>query len=146
MSRAARAARELEAALAQQASQQLDSVRPDLQPELDEIRAEFEKAIGALKSSKLGRGRRDALYVLPWYLIIGPPGAGKTTALRNSGLEFPHLSGGNRGVRGIGGTRNCDWWLTNEAVLLDTAGRWSTQEQDHDEWLGFLEMLRKYRK
>jgi type VI secretion system protein ImpL len=141
-----KAARELENALAQQASQQMESARPDLQPELDEVRAEFEKAISALKSSKLGRGRRDALYVLPWYLIIGPPGSGKTTALRNSGLEFPHLAGGNRGVRGIGGTRNCDWWLTNEAVLLDTAGRWSTQEEDHDEWLGFLGMLRKYRK
>ena len=142
----AKAARELESALAQQASAQMEAARPDLQPELDEVRAEFEKAIGALKGSKLGRGRRDALYILPWYLIIGPPGAGKTTALRNSGLEFPHLSGGNRGVRGIGGTRNCDWWLTNEAVILDTAGRWSTQEEDHDEWLGFLGMLRKYRK
>lgn len=144
--RSAKAARELEKALGQQASQQMESARPDLQPELDEVRAEFEKAIGALKGSKLGRGRRDALYILPWYLIIGPPGSGKTTALRNSGLEFPHLSGGNRGVRGIGGTRNCDWWLTNEAVLLDTAGRWSTQEEDHDEWLGFLGMLRRYRK
>ncbi|MEM7436890.1 MAG: type VI secretion system membrane subunit TssM [Myxococcota bacterium] len=143
---AAKAARELEGALSLQASQQMEAARPDLQPELDEIRAEFEKAVGALKSSKLGRGRRDALYVLPWYLIIGPPGSGKTTALRNSGLEFPHLAGGNRGVRGIGGTRNCDWWLTNEAVLLDTAGRWSTQEEDHDEWIGFLELLRKYRK
>jgi len=142
----AKAARELENALAMQASQQMQSARPDLQPELDEVRAEFNKAINALKSSKLGRGRRDALYILPWYLIIGPPGSGKTTALRNSGLEFPQLAGGNRGVRGIGGTRNCDWWLTNEAVLLDTAGRWSTQEEDHDEWLGFLGMLRKYRK
>ena len=142
----ARAARELENALSLQASQQMESARPDLQPELDEVRAEFDKAISALKSSKLGRGRRDALYILPWYLIIGPPGSGKTTALRNSGLEFPQLAGGNRGVRGIGGTRNCDWWLTNEAVLLDTAGRWSTQEEDHDEWLGFLGMLRKYRK
>ena len=65
---------------------------PIFRPELDEIRAEFEKAINALKSSKLGRGRRDALYILPWYLIIGPPGSGKTTALRNSGLEFPHLA------------------------------------------------------
>jgi type VI protein secretion system component VasK len=142
----AKAARELENALAQQASHQMESARPDLQAELDEVRAEFEKAVSALKGSKLGRGRRDALYILPWYLIIGPPGSGKTTALRNSGLEFPHLRGGNRGVRGIGGTRNCDWWLTNEAVLLDTAGRWSTQEEDHDEWLGFLGMLRKYRK
>ena len=142
----AKAARELENALAQQASHQMESARPDLQAELDEVRAEFEKAVSALKGSKLGRGRRDALYILPWYLIIGPPGSGKTTALRNSGLEFPHLRGGNRGVRGIGGTRNCDWWLTNDAVLLDTAGRWSTQEEDHDEWLGFLGMLRKYRK
>ena len=25
----------------------------------------------------------------PWYVIIGPPGAGKTTALLNSGLRFP---------------------------------------------------------
>ena len=31
-----------------------------------------------------------------------------------------------RGMRGIGGTRNCDWWFTNDAILLDTrrALRW----------------------
>jgi len=28
----------------------------------------------------------------------------------------------------VGGTRNCDWWLSNDAVILDTAGRWATQE------------------
>jgi type VI secretion system protein ImpL len=48
-------------------------------------------------------------------------------------------------VRGVGGTRNCDWWMTNEAILLDTAGRWSTEDDDGEEWLTFLDLLKKTR-
>lgn len=145
--RAAKAARDLENALSEQASFQAQNARPDLQPQLEEIQAEFDKAVGALKSSKLGHGRRDALYVLPWYLIIGPSGCGKTTAILNSDLQLPHVPAqGERAIRGIGGTRQCDWWFTNEGILLDTAGRWSTEDQDREEWLGFLGFLKKYRK
>ncbi len=90
------------------------------------------------------------LYQLPWYMIIGAPGAGKTTALVNSGLQFPLADKfGKAALRGIGGTRDCDWWFTNEAVLLDTAGRYSTQEsqqeRDASEWHHFLGLLRQYR-
>ncbi|KYP88537.1 type VI secretion system protein ImpL [bacteria symbiont BFo1 of Frankliniella occidentalis] len=96
------------------------------------------------------RFSRQYLYQLPWYVIIGAPGAGKTTALVNSGLQFPLADRfGKSALRGIGGTRNCDWWFTNEAVLLDTAGRYTTQEsqqqQDASEWQGFIGLLRKYR-
>src|SRR4029079_11963245 len=87
----------------------------------------------------------DALYVLPWYVMVGPPGAGKTTALRHSGLVFPYLDPNGGGVRGVGGTRNCDWWFTNEAILLDTAGRYTPEADDHDEWMAFLEQLLKFR-
>src|SRR6185369_85355 len=73
------------------------------------------------------------------------PGAGKSTALKNSGLQFPYLSARGGGVRGVGGTRNCDWWLTNEAIILDTAGRYATQDDDQEEWFAFLEMLRRTR-
>jgi type VI secretion system protein ImpL len=119
------------------------NIRPDQQAEITAMQVEFQKAIAGLKSSRLGHKGSDALGVLPWYIIIGPPGAGKTTALRSSGLQFPYAKGGK--VKGVGGTRNCDWWLTNQAIILDTAGRWSTQDDDHEEWLAFLDLLRKTR-
>ena len=110
----------------------------------------LKEATAALKKAKLG-GKGKHLYQLPWYMFIGPPGSGKTTALVNSGLNFP-LSDthGPQAVRGVGGTRNCDWWFTDEAVLIDTAGRYTTQDSnstvDSASWLGFLKLLKKYRK
>lgn len=144
--KALKAAREIEKALNAQAEEQARSARPEQQAEVRALQAEFNRAVGALKSSKLGRSGAEALYALPWYVIIGPPGAGKTTALRNSGLQFPYLnaqSGG--GVKGVGGTRNCEWFLSNEGVLLDTAGRYATEDDDRDEWFAFLDLLKKTR-
>jgi type VI secretion system protein ImpL len=145
--RAARAARALEKAIAQQAQEQALAAKPERIAEIQEINRQFQQGVAALKASKLGGGKRgaDALYVLPWYVMVGPPGAGKTTALRHSGLVFPYLDPSGGGVRGVGGTRNCDWWFTNEAILLDTAGRYTTESDDHDEWMAFLEQLLKYR-
>ncbi len=109
----------------------------------------LKEALAALKKSKLGSKKRLAL--LPWYMFIGPPGAGKTTALVNSGLKFPLAEKeGPTALRGVGGTRNCDWWFTDEAVLIDTAGRYTTQDSQADVdsagWLGFLKLLKKHRK
>src|SRR5690606_38609648 len=82
-----------------------------------------------------------------WYLIVGPPATGKTTALHQSGLHFPvNLTDD---LQGVGGTRNCDWFFTEQAVLIDTAGRYVQQESQPDvdatEWLGFLDLLKKHR-
>lgn len=101
-------------------------------------------------SQLLQRFSQQYLYQLPWYVMIGAPGSGKTTALINSGLQFPLADKfGKTALRGIGGTRNCDWWFTNEAVLLDTAGRYTTHESqqavDASEWQRFIDLLRKYR-
>lgn len=111
------------------------------------LEARMGEAIATLKRTS---GKRNFLYDIPWYVIIGPPGAGKTTALVNSGLKFPLASSGSaQPVAGVGGTRLCDWWFTDEAVLIDTAGRYTTQgsdrERDKASWLAFLRLLKKYR-
>jgi len=116
--------------------------------ELTELKDKLRGALTALRKSKLGRTH---LYQLPWYVMIGPPGAGKTTAIVNSGLKFPLVNDlGKNAIGGVGGTRNCDWWFTNDAVLIDTAGRYTTQDsgdsEDNAGWLGFLRLLKKYRK
>ncbi|EYU49718.1 type VI secretion protein IcmF [Acinetobacter baumannii 1457504] len=46
---------------------------------------------------------------------------------------------------GLSGTRNCDWFFSTEGILLDTAGRYSVYSEDHSEWLGFLNILKKNR-
>lgn len=144
--RARRSAREIEKTLAAQAHAQAEGARPDLKAEVDAMSAEFMRAVQSLKSSKLGgKSGTEALYALPWFVIIGPPGSGKSTALRNSGLRFPYMSKSGGAVQGVGGTRNCQWWMTNDAVILDTAGRYTTEDADRDEWYAFLDLLRKQR-
>jgi type VI secretion system protein ImpL len=108
------------------------------------LREKLTAALAALKQATGGKG--GYLYDLPWYVFIGPPGSGKTTAIAQSGLEFPLAEGR---VAGVGGTRNCDWWLTDRAVLIDTAGRYTTQDSDAAAdkagWDRFLAMLRRNR-
>ena len=132
------------------------SVNPDdkaTENEVGHLDSRLKEAIEALKKVRVGDKKssdKQYLYELPWYIIIGPPGAGKTTLLANSELEFPLSEKyGKEALQGVGGTRNCDWWFTNDAVLLDTAGRYTTQDSnknvDKGSWLGFLDLLKKYR-
>ena len=106
-----------------------------------DLPASFRRSLAELRGSRLGR---DGLYALPWVLVIGPPGAGKSALIGASGLdlpaEFAHVAHG-------GATRDCDWWLTNEAILLDTAGRLSSSDHgaDRQEWRELLRLLRKTR-
>ena len=86
-----RRAEQLEASLQQQAQVQVAAARPDHKEELEALRRQFDKGVAALKQSNVGKGLKGkaALYALPWYMFIGPPASGKSTALRHSGLQFP---------------------------------------------------------
>jgi type VI secretion system protein ImpL len=128
----------IEAAIAQNAIESDEKV----------LSGKMKEALATLKAA--GGDKADYLYDLPWYVIIGPPGSGKTTALVNSGLKFPLSAGATpAAIAGSGGTRYCDWWFTEDAVLIDTAGRYTTQDSDKTadsrSWLAFLDLLKAHR-
>jgi type VI secretion system protein ImpL len=107
-------------------------------------------AIRALRQSKVGKvvGKADAQYAVPWYMLIGPIGSGKTNLLTKSGLDFRLRDPSATDVP-TGPTKDCNWMFANEAVVMDTTGRYITQPDksvDKAEWLAFLDHLKKHRK
>jgi hypothetical protein len=87
-------------------------------------------------------GGADNIYKFPWYLIVGEPGSGKTEAIRHSNVGFP--PGLQNEMQGVGGTINMNWWFSNQAVFLDTAGRLMFEEVkpgETNEWKEFLQLL-----
>jgi type IV/VI secretion system ImpK/VasF family protein len=120
-------------------------------PEVALLQRRFEDASAVMaKALFIGSdGRRRAVSELPWYLCMGAPGSGKTTALLHAGLRFPLSDApGETTLQRGSGTANCDWWFSDEAVLLDTAGRYATDDAPADRaaWSGLLDLLALYRK
>jgi type VI secretion system protein ImpL len=125
------------------ASQAKENMKSD---DVELLRKRMHEAVQQIKTSKLGEtSGTAALYELPWYMIIGNPAAGKSTAITNSGMKFPLADSTGKVIHGVGGTRNCDWFFTSDGIVLDTAGRYSVYAEDTQEWFGFLSLLKKYR-
>jgi len=135
------------------ASKQRDELRV-----LTSIVSNAVRHIRRIHGRGLGLGRLlesdRQLYDLPWFMMLGTPGAGKTIAVLNSGLDFPEADQMNAvSLKAPGITTHCDWWFTNEAVLIDAAGRYADQQapavedaaRNQTEWKGFLGLLRKHR-
>lgn len=114
-----------------------------------ELRGRFIDALQTLKTSSLYSGRSERWRnELPWYLVMGPTSVGKTSLLDFSGLDFPLNKIERKLTRDTQGTRFCDWYFANNAVLIDTAGRYLTQENDIDRaaWSTLLGQMRKRRR
>lgn len=137
-------ARGLEKGIVGQAKVAASQAEAALRPELEELNQVFTQAISELNGGDQGwtLPGTGGLFKRPWVMVIGPPAAGKTSALKFSPLRFSSLG---RQVEGVGGTRNCVWWLADELVVLDTAGRYSVRQDVRDEWTQFLRLLRRYR-
>ncbi len=113
---------------------------PARRAKLDDLRQNFGRGL-----EKFNAAGKD-LYSLPWYVVCGEPGSGKTEAVRHCNVGFP--PGLQDEMQGAGGTINMHWWFTNQAVLIDTAGKLLFQEAppgSTTEWSEFLKLLRKAR-
>lgn len=114
--------------------------------ELNSLQERWKSAIDILRSSHLNK-LGNPLYVLPWYMVIGESGSGKSTSLNSARLASP-IRDTSR-VQGVSGTKQCEWWFFEQAVVIDTAGRYAmpvNEGQDKDEWQKFLSLLIKYRR
>jgi type VI secretion system protein ImpL len=107
-----------------------------------EFQAKFTHALQRFRNLPQQSGKGEPLYSLPWFLMIGPGGAGKSAALKASGL-FSALTP----LPLEGNTQNCDWWVSNTLLVLDTAGRYAIPEEaarDRAEWYRLLRLVRHY--
>jgi type VI secretion system protein ImpL len=106
----------------------------------------WQRAMAILRSSYLGRWG-NPLYALPWHMVMGRTGAGKSSAVSHSGLNAMLTDVGPDSQHAS--TLNCDWYFFREAVVLDTAGRYAVpldDAADNAEWREFLLQLAKYRR
>ena len=89
--------------------------------------------------------RRMAAPQKPWYLVIGPAGAGKSSILANSGFTFfdtPAIAPDLLAATGDLGR----YWEAADAVFLECAGRLvGTTANDADEasWNALLKLLKR---
>ncbi|KAF0815351.1 hypothetical protein IGB42_00432 [Andreprevotia sp. IGB-42] len=109
------------------------------------LKAKWKEAIALLRRSNLRR-LGNPLYVLPWYMVIGRSGSGKTTALTRARLSSPLKK--VSATAEVEHTLNVDWWYFDKAIVLDTAGRYIAPEEpeaDRKEWDKMLDFLGHYR-
>ncbi|TVP91891.1 MAG: type VI secretion system membrane subunit TssM, partial [Pseudomonadaceae bacterium] len=108
-----------------------------------ELHARNKEANRTLRSNRLYPGRSDRWRrELPWYLLVGPEGSGKSSLLMHSGLEFPL----NPNEGNLSSTRYADWYFAEHAVLVDTSGRYLTQADNQLDGLGWQTLLKLLRR
>ncbi len=106
------------------------------------IKANNEKFFNAIRDMRKNVG--ISVYDLPWYIVIGDSGCGKTKLVNEGGLTFS--TGKPEGYQL--GTLNYNWWFTEDAIFVDMAGRLCNPQDDSDrrEWSAFLDTVGKGRK
>lgn len=142
------AAVDLETSMIMEADNSVAAAEAGQKRAREDARRELVAAIDVLKKSRLGDGRggKAALYVLPWYMVMGTGYAGKSSLIANSGLQNPGKGPGE--LRGIGTTANSEWWFTNHAVFLEADRRFTSlagAKAAESDWETYLTTLAKQR-
>ena len=106
----------------------------------EEFQAKFAAAMRRFRNLPQHSGKGNSTYALPWFLMMGAAGCGKTAAIKEAGI-FSTLTS----ITSEHTTTNCDWWVSNSMLLLDTSGRYtipSEVERDRGEWYRLLRLVK----
>ena len=118
-----------------------------VEDERRQVSVRFKNAVHLLKtSSHYGVHNARWRHDLPWYLLIGEPGSGKTQLLAAAGLP---LALDPAQGRPMGSSTHCEWYFAAAGILVDTPGRYLTQPDssvDAAGWATLLNLLRWRRR
>lgn len=98
--------------------------------------------------------RRNYLYALPWYLVLGLENAGKTSLINRSGQNFVFSNVMRASGKKSENPYSFDWWIGDDSVLIDPDGELLTQRQNDPDndgelerrlWLHFVKWLEQTR-
>ncbi|PSW27934.1 type VI secretion system membrane subunit TssM [Photobacterium phosphoreum] len=112
---------------------------------------ELNQVMGELKQNL---NKRNYLYSLPWYLVLGLENAGKTSLINRSSQNFVFSSVMRASGKKSENPYSFDWWIGDDAVLIDPDGELLTQRQNEENndgemerrlWLNFVNWLEKTR-
>lgn len=112
---------------------------------------ELNQIMGELKQNL---NKRNYLYCLPWYLVLGLENAGKTSLINRSSQNFAFSSVMRASGKKSENPYSFDWWIGDDAVLIDPDGELLTQRQNEESndgelerrlWLNFVNWLEKTR-
>ncbi len=117
-------------------------------PISEELTSKIEEVVQWLHSTKLGSEPvGDAVYQLPWFLIVGPPASGKSSLALSASLDFHMLPSQRRAEQNfLRPTANCEWRITDSMVLVDTAGHYQSEGLERQAGMALIEAIKKYRK
>lgn len=88
------------------------------------------------KTPMIYRGIRTHFAMLPWHLVIGTSGSGKTALLAHAGVRYVLAKKFSaKTLTAIPSSTTSEWWVTRDLVLVDTPGKWAL-------WSGFLSLLK----
>ncbi|MFP2516963.1 type VI secretion system membrane subunit TssM [Buttiauxella agrestis] len=127
--------------------------KPDTENDVSEVAAIIRNAASWAQKTHGGMPKLRRVFLpgyrtpaLPWYLVVGSDNAGKTSLISASGQDFPLPEQLHRlGTKPVP-TKNCECWFANDALFIDTAGKYVTDASIwKPEWLGLLNAIGKYR-
>ena len=124
---------------------------------IEGLQSRLRGALDFLKKTTISKhGSSLHLTQLPWYLLIGPANAGKTTLLANSDVNFILQRRFNHsdGQQDIQASENCDWWVTRDASIIDVPSHYLAPKKSAKNdpkkplpllWNFFLHLIKKHR-
>jgi len=141
-------ARRLGKVNASKAEEQQEQEDPILPMERRQQRL-LDRQLAALKNNLPGR---RGVYRLPWYLLMGLEGAGKSSLIQRSGQTYT-LTNVTRNNRADRNPFGFDWWIGDNGVLIDPDGELLSQNQNQSAageiqqrlWGHFIQWLERNR-